>query len=131
MTDWTQNRIPWGMLTAEEQAEFLATGGPFECFNVLYDQWLPVDETYIGGKFGHYIYRLSPTGPEKPMVGLFSTLSDDQKRFALAFKGNHNFGASEHRMSGLRFVEDADGAHLVMCGDEMIGQLNPPVVGGD
>ena len=59
-------------------------------------------------KFARRAFRLEvkqPPEPEplvcapKPMVGLFSMLSDDQKRAALAFKGNHNFGASEHRLA--------------------------------
>ena len=38
--------------------------------------------------------------PPKPMVGLFSALTAEQKRSALTYAGNHNFGSDADLLNG-------------------------------
>jgi hypothetical protein len=48
------NRIQYGLLTDEEKAALLATGGPFEYCDPRYGEW---NATPDPSRYGVYIYR--------------------------------------------------------------------------
>jgi len=70
--DWTKNRIAWGLLTEEEQADFSAAPGDV-IFYAGSDCW---DRTELDVDFDTDVYRKIPPAKTKPRVP-WGALSDD------------------------------------------------------